>query len=445
MTEDVKIRVIGDADQMIAEMQRAIRALRQVGTVAQKTATAMLVSLKSIEFQVVARNIADVAQKLGHMAAAAYEMATAWRDARKEIGDTAGLDSLISGVDEAEESVRRIRDSFGALAASMLQEFAPALDVAAGKIRDFTVGAAFVIERVSLALTYLTQGEEAAFRQWTEHQGQLQALSVSLLQSSESQIEAQERATGSTQRQTRALKEQRDIVADFEAAWLRSAEASAAAAVAADIATSAALKQADAEGRAKIEAAAQIRDAEIAAAQQADAELVASKEAATAAILSNAAQGASILASLSKKGSKEAAAIQKASALFSIFVDTRAAFTNALASIPAPFNVPAAISVAALGAAQGIAVASAQPPSFDRGGVVDGGPQYPGGRPGQRLAQVEDGEMVLTRRMQEAMGGREQTVILKVGSREFGRAVIASGATDGLQRRRGVGQRRYGG
>ena len=72
--------------------------------------------------------------------------------------------------------------------------------------------------------------------------------------------------------------------------------------------------------------------------------------------------------------------------------------------------------------------------------------QYPGGRPGQRLAQVEDGEMVLTRKMQEAMGQQgSQTVILRVGSREFGRAVIDSGATDGLQRRRGVGQRRYGG
>jgi hypothetical protein len=191
----------------------------------------------------------------------------------------------------------------------------------------------------------------------------------------------------------------------------------------------------------ELEAAASQRTAELAAAD------IEASQTRLQAIKNLADYVATNLPAAFKKGSKEQAAAEKASALFAIAVNTARGISLALGSLPPPVSFVAAGAVGALGAAQAAQVASQSVPSFDRGGVVDGGPAFPGGSPRQRLAQVEDGEVILTRRQQEALrgGGGATTVVLTLGARELKRVVVGSGLMDGVQKRRGFGQRRYGG
>lgn len=456
MTEDVKIRVTADADQMVAELANATRALKQMTASAQRTASSTNKAVKSIEFQTLGRNALEAAHKIGEMARATYQLATAWRDAHRDLGTgSEGVRALSSQVTEAEESIRQMTDIAGTMSAAFVSALEPALKgarVAMGGFAALTLRAGVEMARLrdtivdSLIAVYDQDlGVKAAnvtLEDYRQGLANIDDLVSSWTTSTEAQAEAQEQATAGTRRQVEAI---RDLTRETE----RNRKAAIDAANAAAITASVTQKQADAEGRAKIEAATQAaREAaaiEVATAQQANAQMAADRKSHLKTVLDLTGIATQQLVGLMKDGSKEQAAAAKLAAAFQAAVNTGAAITQAL-TLPFPANIAAAGVVGALGIAQQMKIANEPMPSFDRGGVVDGGPQYPGGRPGQRLAQVEDGEMVLTRKMQEAMGQQgPQTVILRVGSREFGRAVIDSGATDGLQRRRGVGQRRYGG
>ena len=138
------------------------------------------------------------------------------------------------------------------------------------------------------------------------------------------------------------------------------------------------------------------------------------------------------------ENSRAAFAATKASALGQAIINTALAVTSTLV------NPIQAALVGAAGAAQIATIAAQKPPSFDIGGVVQGGPRMPGGTPGQRLAQVEDGEVILSRRQQDALGGGgAPSVSVYIGGREIKRTIVRSGAVDGYQKRRGLGQRRF--
>lgn len=454
MTEDVEIRVTADADQMVAELANATRALKQMTASAQKTASSTNKAVKSIEFQTLGRNALEAAHKIGEMARATYQLATAWRDAHRDLGTgSEGVRALSSQVTEAEESIRQMTDIAGTMSAAFVSALEPALKgarVAMGGFAALTLRAGVEMARlrdtiVDALISVYDQdlGIKAAnltMEDYRQGLANIDDLVGSWTTSTEAQQEAQEAATASTRRAVTQTQELSKAIREMVAAKQADIDASAARAAAE------AEQQAAAIAKIKEEALLRAESTQAIVDDGSAAEMLANqKKASDAIVLSSAVETADALAGLVKQGTKEAAIAQKAAALFAVTVNTIQGASKAIAEL-GPFGIPAAAAIGALGAAQAAAIASAPMPSYDRGGIVEDGPQYPGGTPGQVLVQAEKGEGFFTKRQMEAMGQQgPQTVILRVGSREFGRAVIDSGATDGLQRRRGVGQRRYGG
>lgn len=98
--------------------------------------------------------------------------------------------------------------------------------------------------------------------------------------------------------------------------------------------------------------------------------------------------------------------LRKASALGQVVIDTARTFANAMANIPAPGNLPAAIGLSALTAAQAIPIAAQQPPQTTHaGGMVITGPPVAGGAPLEVLNRAERGEGRVSRADMEAIGG----------------------------------------
>lgn len=491
MTEDVLVRIRGDASSLDREAKKAARALDRMGDEARQTSQQLASLNSTVNFAAVASGVARAADGLGRMAKATYQMATAWRDAHREIGTGAeGVRALSQNVTDAEESIAQMSDVAGTLSAALVGALEPTLAgarVAMGAFATFTLRAAVELARLRdtvadflISIYDQELGLRASAQTLADYEqglSNIADLTASWTRSLQSQTQASERAAavddhraktaqeiGAAQRQlleiadraasdqlndqeriAAAYQEQLDLIGEIEAAALSLSDAEGVVAATRQAAT---MARVEAEGRMLRELTeldlrlGEERDAARAAAEE---KAMAQRKAANDLTLSNAVDTANALSGIFKEGTREAAVAQRAAGLFAIGVNTAQGITKALAEL-GPFGVPAAIGIGALGAAQAAAVAAQPLPSFDRGGIVDGGPQYPGGRPGQRLAQVEDGEAIFTRRQLEAMGqGGQQTVILKVGSREFGRAVIDSGALDGVQRRRSRGQRRYGG
>lgn len=102
------------------------------------------------------------------------------------------------------------------------------------------------------------------------------------------------------------------------------------------------------------------------------------------------------IATLTQSSNKELFAIGKAASIANATIDGIAAVQKALASAPPPFNFAIAALVGAAQAVNLQKIASAQPPSFAQGGIVPGS-SFVGD---QVSAQVNSGEMVLTRQQQ---------------------------------------------
>lgn len=529
MVERVQVLFEGDASDLNAAAKKAAAGMeelkrsqqklsavaRQLGVseaeaakgiaAADKSAAAHKMKLAGMAAGAVAAAVAMV-----RLAQAVYGSALSWRDSMREVG--AEIPEYIGeGVDSAEDSLGRMQDSFGALSAVLLTEFAPTLETIAGLVQDFAVGAAFVIERASLAWTYLTEGEEAAYQQFLETQGALEQLSRGLDESTTKR----KRAGRAVRDMNEDLREQDRLlrlvsgaqssllgIADTALAdqWSEaealaigygrqldeigriSADAIAEATNPGDIA---AIQQAAAEARLQVERRYQrdLTALELSSAEERDratqdrldeanAQLMDNmsrvraasaqtnqdsqddlkteldrRKAYNALILDSSQAMFDALGDLAKDGSKEQAAIQKAGALFAITVNTAQAITRAFSDLGPILGPPAAAILAGVGAAQAAVVASAKMPSFDRGGVIDGGPQFPGGTPQQRLVQAEDGEVILSRRQARAMGsgGGLTQVNLQLSGRTLQTVLVASGADSRYSRRRGIGQRRFGG
>lgn len=156
---------------------------------------------------------------------------------------------------------------------------------------------------------------------------------------------------------------------------------------------------------------------------------------------------------LFREGSKAAFAATKASAVGQAVINGALAVLNTLANVPAPFNIPAAVAVGGIAAAQAGIIAAEPPPTFDIGGVVTGGAPVPGGQAGQVGVVAQKGEVFLTRRDQadlmSAMGGGTTEVVLKVGNRTVERMLVenakAGGTASRYRKSKGVHQRRYRG
>lgn len=99
------------------------------------------------------------------------------------------------------------------------------------------------------------------------------------------------------------------------------------------------------------------------------------------------------------KAAKNAWAATQASAASQAAILTLLAVSQALASVPPPFNIPVAGLALAAGIAQEAAIASAKPPSFRRGGSA-----MPDER--QVVASVEDGELLQVTSRQGAAKAR---------------------------------------
>lgn len=159
------------------------------------------------------------------------------------------------------------------------------------------------------------------------------------------------------------------------------------------------------------------------------------------------------LPDLFREGTRAAAVATKANGIVSGTVNAALAVLNTLANVPAPANIPAAVAVGAAGAAQVGIIAAQQPPSFDIGGTVTGGPSFRGAQSGQVLAQVQVGESILTRKdlatLQGMGGGGTTEVVLRVGARTVESMLVenarAGGTASRYSRSKGVHQRRYRG
>lgn len=106
------------------------------------------------------------------------------------------------------------------------------------------------------------------------------------------------------------------------------------------------------------------------------------------------------ISGLQASSNSTAFAIGKAASLALAYINTSQAVTNALANVPYPFAIPAAIAVGASGAIQIAKIASASPPkaqSFADGGIV-GGNSFSGDN---LQANVNSGEMILNQRQQK--------------------------------------------
>mgnify|MGYP005986756567 CR=1 FL=1 len=106
------------------------------------------------------------------------------------------------------------------------------------------------------------------------------------------------------------------------------------------------------------------------------------------------------IATLQSSGNGALFALGKAAALTQAGINVAQGVTNAIANVPYPLNIAAAISVGAAGAVQLAAIAGAKKPSagsFQAGGIVNGASQT-----GDQLtANVNGGEAIFNRRQQE--------------------------------------------
>tara|TARA_R110002167_G_scaffold366154_1_gene593294 strand:- start:15098 stop:17491 length:2394 start_codon:yes stop_codon:yes gene_type:complete len=102
---------------------------------------------------------------------------------------------------------------------------------------------------------------------------------------------------------------------------------------------------------------------------------------------------------------------QKRSAIFGAIINTAMAVTNALANIPAPFNIPVAIGMGVLGAAQ-VAAISAQPlPALKEGGLAFG---PTAALVGDNVGAASDPEVIAPlSKLNGMLGGGSQKVIVE--------------------------------
>lgn len=414
-----------------------------------------------------ARAIADVTREMYAQADAAVDRARANKDLWTT--DIAAASELTDRVDALSEAFGRISVEWASDLANEAPELLSLLDsvvTLADRLVALDIEDTWISKFARLPLTittkYLTDAAWAAGllmdalagpedenrradavieRVNVATQAQKQAV-IEAAAALDMKSDAEREAAASTRDHTEAARRQADelerIAKETSAMVAEQNAARAAAAAAADAERLAKIKEVAIEQQAIADAVAL---AEIEASKRATEQRRAQWD--TAVSLTGTALDT--LSGLMKEGSAAQAATQRLAALYQIAVSTQAAVSQAL-TLPFPINLGAAALVGGLGAAAAIKAASVPMPSFDRGGVVDGGPQFPGGTPRQRVAQVEDGEVILTRRQQQAMGGGGfTTVVLTLGARELKRVTVASGMLDGVQKRRGFGQRRYGG
>jgi hypothetical protein len=123
-----------------------------------------------------------------------------------------------------------------------------------------------------------------------------------------------------------------------------------------------------------------------------------------------------------KRAALRAFRTQQAGALAEASIAGYQAVIQALTLGPIAGPIAAAAMAAAVGL-QVAAIASQSPPSFHRGGLVDGGPRA-GADPSERLAVVRAGEGVLTGQGVAAAGGREGLDRLNAGQSGAGGATV---------------------
>jgi hypothetical protein len=102
------------------------------------------------------------------------------------------------------------------------------------------------------------------------------------------------------------------------------------------------------------------------------------------------------ISSLMQSSNREFFEIGRAAALATAYIDAQAAVMKALASAPPPFNFALAAAVGLAAAVNIGRIASAQPPSFEQGGIVPGA-SFSGDNV---QANVNSGEMILNRSQQ---------------------------------------------
>ena len=108
---------------------------------------------------------------------------------------------------------------------------------------------------------------------------------------------------------------------------------------------------------------------------------------------------------------KRQAKANKKYAIFGAIVNSAMAVTNALANIPAPFNIPVAIAIGAAGAAQVAAIASAPLPALAEGGLAFGPTAaLVGDNPG---ASADPEVIAPLSKLQSYMGGGSQKIIVE--------------------------------
>jgi hypothetical protein len=135
------------------------------------------------------------------------------------------------------------------------------------------------------------------------------------------------------------------------------------------------------------------------------------------------------IATLQSSGSKELFMVGKAAALGTATIDGIQAVQKALASAPPPFNYALAAAVGVASAANIAKIASQQPPKFAKGGIVGGNSMS-----GDKIsAQVNSGEMILTRQQQSKLfsdinngggGGSVIAAISALGDRIAGMTIV---------------------
>jgi TP901 family phage tail tape measure protein len=102
---------------------------------------------------------------------------------------------------------------------------------------------------------------------------------------------------------------------------------------------------------------------------------------------------------------------QKRSAIFGAIINTAMAVTNALANIPAPFNIPVAIGMGILGAAQIAAISSQPLPALAEGGLAFG---PTAALVGDNVGAASDPEVIAPlSKLNGMLGGGSQKVIVE--------------------------------
>jgi len=89
--------------------------------------------------------------------------------------------------------------------------------------------------------------------------------------------------------------------------------------------------------------------------------------------------------------------VTQAAAIAEAAINATLAASNALASVPFPANIPAAVAMGIAGAAQVATIAAQQPPEFPTGGIVRPSPDH-------QLIAAQPGEGVVSRRGMQALG-----------------------------------------